>query len=250
MKEIAQLIKLAENQFGLRLELLIIDTLSRTMAGGDENSSTAMGTYVRNIDAIRATTGAHVLLVHHTGKDAARGARGHSLLRAATDTELEVIRPENATIGTLRTTKQRDRELARDIEFELTKVVIGVGPELESISSCAVKFYESANRPPRLKENERLMLAAFEQALSDKGDVFSPISTREWDAAAKKIDWSSGETRGRHPAKGANTDFPAPPSGKSLGNYRKSLQEKKYVQKTQKNQWVRVKVDNLENSGK
>ena len=30
-----------------------------------------------------------VLLVHHTGKDAAKGARGHSSLRAAIDTEID-----------------------------------------------------------------------------------------------------------------------------------------------------------------
>ena len=34
------------------------------------------------------------MLVHHTGKDTAKGARGHSLLRAATDTEIEVKREE------------------------------------------------------------------------------------------------------------------------------------------------------------
>ena len=38
----------------------------------------------------RNATGAHLLIVHHTGKDETRGARGHTSLRAATDTEIEI----------------------------------------------------------------------------------------------------------------------------------------------------------------
>ncbi len=49
-----------------------------------------MGALVRCMDLIRQETGACVLFVHHSGKDAAKGARGHSLLRAAIDTEIEV----------------------------------------------------------------------------------------------------------------------------------------------------------------
>ena len=44
-----------------------------------------MGALVKHFDKIRQATGAHVMVVHHSGKDAARGARGHSLLRAATE---------------------------------------------------------------------------------------------------------------------------------------------------------------------
>jgi RecA-family ATPase len=51
------------------------------MAGGNENAPDDMGALVRNIDRLRAETGAAVLLVHHTGKDTSRGARGHSLAR-------------------------------------------------------------------------------------------------------------------------------------------------------------------------
>ncbi|MHA1567387.1 MAG: hypothetical protein ACTSX7_18915 [Alphaproteobacteria bacterium] len=34
-----------------------------------------MGALIRNVDLIRARTGAHVMLVHHSGKTVERGAR-------------------------------------------------------------------------------------------------------------------------------------------------------------------------------
>ena len=74
-------------RLGMPVGLIVIDTLSRVMAGGNENAPEDMGALVRNIDRLRDETGGAVLLVHHSGKDLSRGARGHSLLRAATDTE-------------------------------------------------------------------------------------------------------------------------------------------------------------------
>jgi RecA-family ATPase len=49
---------------------IVIDTLSRVLAGGNENGPEDMGALVMNVDRLRAATGATVLLVHHTGKDA------------------------------------------------------------------------------------------------------------------------------------------------------------------------------------
>jgi AAA domain len=89
-----------------RVDFIVADTLSRALAGGDENSSKDMGAFVRNCDLIRSETNAHLCVLHHLGKDEARGARGHSLLKAALDTELTASK--TGRIGTLELTKQRD----------------------------------------------------------------------------------------------------------------------------------------------
>jgi RecA-family ATPase len=73
-----------------RVVLVVIDTLARAMAGGNENASEDMGAFVRNVDRVRSATSAHTMIVHHSGKNKAAGARGHSSLRAATDTEIEI----------------------------------------------------------------------------------------------------------------------------------------------------------------
>jgi AAA domain len=89
-----------------RVDFIVADTVSRALAGGDENSSKDMGGFVRNCDLIRGETGAHICGLHHLGKDESRGARGHSLLKAALDTELIAIKA--GRVGTLELTKQRD----------------------------------------------------------------------------------------------------------------------------------------------
>ena len=70
-----------------RVALVVIDTLARAMTG-NENAPEDMGRFVAACGRIREACEGHVLIVHHCGKDQARGARGHSSLRAATDVEL------------------------------------------------------------------------------------------------------------------------------------------------------------------
>ena len=91
--DLARLIELCQSieaEVGAPLSMIVVDTLSRAMAGGDENGPTDMTAFIANLDALRNATGAHIMIVHHSGKDTAKGARGHSSLRAATDTEVEL----------------------------------------------------------------------------------------------------------------------------------------------------------------
>lgn len=117
-----------------KVGLVIIDTASRAMAGGDENSSTDMGALVKHLDALRAATGAHLIVVHHSGKDRAKGARGHSLLRAATDTEIEVAERQIVV------TKQRDLETSFSSAFDLEVVDLGVDGSGRRVTSCTVRL--------------------------------------------------------------------------------------------------------------
>ena len=120
---------------GAPVAMLVVDTLSRAMAGGDENSSVDMGALVKNFDALRqAIAPAHLMIVHHTGKDKAKGARGHSLLRAATDTEIEVAD------GVIAATKQRDMDKSWASAFSLDVVRLGLDADGDPITSCTVRL--------------------------------------------------------------------------------------------------------------
>jgi hypothetical protein len=72
--------------------ILFIDTLARAMSGGSENDPADMGKFIQTLDAIRLATGVHICVIHHSGKDAARGMRGHSSLLGAVDLSVEVKR--------------------------------------------------------------------------------------------------------------------------------------------------------------
>lgn len=86
--------------------LIVVDPLARYFGGGDENSGSHMGAVIANCAQVQAATGATLLLVHHTGKNEARGLRGHSSLLAAVDTALEIER--RGMGGVMRVVKQKD----------------------------------------------------------------------------------------------------------------------------------------------
>lgn len=118
--------------------LTVIDTLARAMTGGDENSAQDMGMLVKHIDAIRAATGSHVLIIHHSGKDATKGARGSNALLGAVDTEIEIA--ENQ----ISVTKQRDIDKSWSSAFELEVHLLGEDSDGDPITSCTVKLTEQA----------------------------------------------------------------------------------------------------------
>ena len=136
---LAETISRISEESGVKVRLVILDTMARAMAGGDENSGVDMTGAVRSIDAIRAATGAHVAIVHHCGKDEARGARGHSSLRAAVDTEIEVSRATGETISTVRVTKQRDLQAGEAMPCSLEVVTLGTDRRGKPITSCIVR---------------------------------------------------------------------------------------------------------------
>jgi RecA-family ATPase len=119
------------------LRMIVIDTLSRVLAGGDENGPTDMTAFVKNVDAIRLATASHVMVVHHTGKDLARGARGHNSLRAATDTEIEIA-VDDFDNRSAKVMKQRDHGGGEQFYFGLQKVDLGHDQDGEAVTSCVL----------------------------------------------------------------------------------------------------------------
>ena len=132
-RELNSVLREFEQQTRGRPALTVIDTLARAMPGADENGAGDMGALIEAVDALRRGTRGHVMLVHHTGKDKSKGARGHSSLRAAVDTEIEITDGRTA-----RVTKQRDKEFAPPIGFELQSVGIGYRADGSEVTSCVV----------------------------------------------------------------------------------------------------------------
>jgi hypothetical protein len=133
---------------GCPVVLMVVDTVARAIAGGDENDGRDMSTLIRGCDMIRAETGAAVLLIHHSGKDSSRGARGHSSLRAAVDTEIEVSGQQNPR--QVKVTKQRDLPSGDVYTFDLEPVEIGCDPDTgDAITACVVVHRDDgpARRP-------------------------------------------------------------------------------------------------------
>lgn len=158
-----------ESEHGIKVALIIGDTLARLAVGANENAGEDMGVVVRNIDAIRAATGAAFLVIHHTGKDAAKGMRGWSGLRAATDTEIEVTVDEATSLRSAEITKQRDLPGKGDrIGFRLVPVVLGENRWGTERGSCVVVPSDAPAKPSRGKRPSEIA-GAIVEALTQHG---------------------------------------------------------------------------------
>lgn len=134
--------------------VIVVDTLSAVTPGANENAGEDMGTVIAHCKGLHRATGATVVLIHHSGKDAAKGARGWSGLRAAADAEIEVIRhgDESDCTRTATVTKQKDGEDGAIFGFKLAPVLLGVNDEGEDITSCVIEHVEAPKQESKARE--------------------------------------------------------------------------------------------------
>jgi len=133
--------------------LVVVDTLHRHARGAEENSSKDMGKVIEALDLIAERTHAHVAVVHHTGKDPGKGARGSSALLGAVDTELTVSGdPSGSGSGVVKVTAQRETDplpplfvkyekAGRDemgAHLSLVAVTTATPPPTDSVKAAAI----------------------------------------------------------------------------------------------------------------
>jgi hypothetical protein len=118
--------------------LIVIDTLARNFGTGNESLAQDMNSFVSGCDELRAEfPGATVLVVHHSGKDPNRGARGSLALQGATDAVFALIKSSGRL--SLTNEKQKDGEEASPISLELVRVNLSDGK-----TSCVVQSVNAA----------------------------------------------------------------------------------------------------------
>lgn len=124
-----------------KFDLIVIDTLSRAIAGHDENDNAVMSLMGKHCQYIKKHTGAMVLLVGHTGKDVNKGMRGSSVTKGNVDAELEVARAGDARSVTI--TKVKDGQ-GEGVEYPFRLETVQLGEEIDDdgetfpITSCFV----------------------------------------------------------------------------------------------------------------
>lgn len=157
---------------GIKVRLIVVDTLSRAIAGGNENAPDDMGALVTNGTTIQQELKAHVCWIHHSGKDEAKGARGHSLLRAATDTEIEITADGPQRLA--RVTKQRELDCGGEFPFTLKVVELGPNKRGKPVTSCVVEGWGEGHTAgavlaPKLKGHTRRALDVLHDLLAESG---------------------------------------------------------------------------------
>ncbi|MBK7251934.1 MAG: AAA family ATPase [Gammaproteobacteria bacterium] len=165
------------------VKVLVVDTLAAASIGRNENSGEDMGAVISGCRRLRARTGALVVLIHHAGKDATKGARGWSGIRAAADVEICVERAGEDRFA--RVTKQRDGEDGQTFGFRLKPVEVGTFEK--PATSCVVEHTDDAPRVPSRRKFgrvENVAAAAFDElaTLDESGvpaqDLIGAVASR------------------------------------------------------------------------
>jgi hypothetical protein len=92
----------------IKPDMIVLDTAAHAMAGGDENAAKDAGLFASHLQRMKEAWGSAIVLVHHTGKDEAKGSRGSTALPAAADTVLHVSKGDGQLQAEVAMTKQKD----------------------------------------------------------------------------------------------------------------------------------------------
>lgn len=149
--------------------VVFLDTLNRAAPTADENSSKDMGEILQAAKRLQAITGGLVVLVHHTGKDSARGLRGHSSLFAAMDAAVEVSRDGDRREW--RVAKSKDGADGDAHPFKLHIETLGLDDYGDPVTSCVVMADTNADTIKRAKlpqgGNQRLVYEGIRNLFKD-----------------------------------------------------------------------------------
>jgi hypothetical protein len=149
--------------------VVVLDTLNRSAPTADENSSRDMGEILEAAKTLQILTRGLVLLVHHTGKNAAAGLRGHSSLFAAMDAAIEVSRDGDRREW--KVAKSKDGQDGTAHQFKLQVEALGVEETGEAITSCVVLRDTALDEVRAVKlpqgGNQRVILDALRPMFKD-----------------------------------------------------------------------------------
>lgn len=130
-------IKAQSLALGIDPALIVLDTLSRSIAQLNESDASGMNTFIANARTLSKTFGdALVMPVHHTGKDADRGMRGSSALAGAADA-IWYLKVENGE-NTFELQKMKDGPSGFSKVFALKSYPLGEDDDGDAMSTLVV----------------------------------------------------------------------------------------------------------------
>lgn len=187
-------------ELGINFKMIIVDTLARAFGGGNENDSADMGAFITACGRIQQIVqDCALMILHHSGKDATKGLRGHSSLLGAVDTELELLRFEEQMKGVITISKQKDGEDNKRIGFEMVSIELESPSSLQigdPVTSLAVQASELGSFDNAKKDgkgnsgkgkNQRLVMNSLESVIKSKGVIKYIEGTQR--NVAKLDDW-------------------------------------------------------------
>lgn len=165
--------------------LIVVDTLSRSIGGANENAQEDMGAFIGAATRIReAAPGSSVLILHHTKKDESRTPRGSTVLFAAMDSVWCMVREDRTTpFRTLENQKMKSSILqpTQHLVFEPVgeSAVLEVATLLERDATLQTlsKMHETTAEVTRKDLSEALVNAGIYKTLGSANNRITALLT-------------------------------------------------------------------------
>jgi hypothetical protein len=210
MDLIAETVLAAEQQFGCRVGLIIIDTYSKGIAagGGDEDKARDANRAAANLRLLQFHLDLHVLLVGHTGKNEDRGARGSNAHLADVDVMVQIS--GNGPVKMAKVIEANDQPQRVLAEYCLEEHELGRDEDGDPITTAIisddeVKFTTKGSKPAGLNGEQRRAMELLYRCINDHGrpppasndypQNIRIVTLEEWHTACERGGLSSADKK-------------------------------------------------------
>ena len=201
---VASAVENIASETGFNPALIVIDTMARNFRG-EENSATDVSYFIHNLDQLRRKWRATVLIVHHSGKDHDRGARGSTALKGAADAEYEVTRSDKDNVVRLLSKKMKDAVQPDALAFKLEPVFVSdTNGELTQAAALSRVSYSPASEAAQPQgKNQQRALQILRDMHAEAKDSAEPVSEISYEAWKKRLaDDGAGRNRAKEACEG------------------------------------------------
>lgn len=159
-----------QEEFGVPVRMIAIDTLSASGLLKDENDNSEAGIAMKALSKLSEALNALVVVTHHPPKDG-RGQRGAGAIFNDVDVVIEIIRERTNSIRELQITKARDAQQRSLGVFTLIPVRLGTDSRGRVVTSCHVSDAPPTERDiTKVPKHVETLIQSVEWALVDEGE--------------------------------------------------------------------------------
>lgn len=162
---------------GAATGLIIIDTLSRAIAGDNENDAADMAAFIeKRMGAIRrqASGSPALLIVHHPNKDG--GLRGSGTLTCNMDLVLRADFDEQTQQRSLHAEKVKDGETGKLFDYRLKPINFGDDSDGDPVTTCTIEALPGA-KAIRAAACDKLVREILEPKIRSGRKFFTDLHT-------------------------------------------------------------------------
>lgn len=161
--------------------LIIIDTLNCNLGSGDENNARDFALFKNLVRDNLMTSGAAVVIVHHSGHGSSNRSRGSSAIKGAMDIEYQITKKDD--LVTMKCTKAKDFIEPEPVSFKLIPEAIpGWFDDDGSPVESAILEPTTYTAPTKatggsISKNDTLILKSLTDSISKKGTLATKEQT-------------------------------------------------------------------------